>query len=159
MAAAALSPYNALMDETEMPLLEKLRALYSETAIDHILRPHNLGSFPNPDGYAACDTGDGETIKIWLRIRKDIIEEAAFQTNGCAATIACASVSTDLVKGRSVAQALSLSAQEIADALTGLPPGNFHCAELAAHAVRAALRDFLSIQQQPWKKLYRKQSF
>lgn len=156
MAACAISLYNAPMDETEMRLLERLRAIYSETTIEHVLRPHNMGSLPNPDGYAAYNTGDGETIKIWLRIRNEIIEEAAFWTNGCAATIACASMTTDLARGRSVSQALALTAPEIADALVNLPPGNFHCAELAAHALRAAARDFLSIQQQPWKKLYRK---
>ncbi len=156
LAAFLRSSYNAFMDETETPLLERLRAIYSETTIEHILHPHNTDSIPNPDGYASFNTGDGEIIKIWLRIRNDRVEEAAFWTNGCAATIACASISTDLVKEMPASQALAITGQAIADALVDLPPGNFHCAELAAGAVRAAVRDYLSIQQQPWKKLYRK---
>jgi nitrogen fixation NifU-like protein len=144
------------MDEMETPLRKKLQGLYSETTIEHILHPHNADHLSNPDGYAAFDSGCGETMKIWLRARDNFIEDAAFWTDGCAATIACGSMSTDLVKGKSLTQALAITAQDIADALIDLPQGNFHCAELAANALRAALRDLLSVQQQPWKRLYRK---
>ena len=144
------------MNETETLLRRKLQGIYSQTTIEHIIHPHNTDSIPNPDGYAAVNTPDGETIKIWLRIRKDLVEDAAFWTNGCAATIACGSMSTELVMGKTVMQALGVAARDIADALEELPAGNFHCAELAASALRAALKDHLSIQQQPWKKLYRK---
>ena len=140
----------------ETLLRKRLQGIYSETTIEHIIHPHNTGTIPNADGYADFGTGDGETIKIWLRIRNDIVEDAAFWTNGCAATIACSSMSTDIVKGKPVMPALGITAQNVADALVDLPPGNFHCAELAVNALRAALKDFLSIQQQPWKKLYRK---
>ena len=144
------------MSETENLLIEKLRGIYSETTIEHILHPHNTDRIPNPDGYAAYDSGCGETMKIWLRVRNDIVEDAGFWTDGCAATIACGSMSAELAKGKSVMEALAITAQNIADALVDLPPGNFHCAELAANALRAALKDSLSVQQQPWKKLYRK---
>jgi nitrogen fixation NifU-like protein len=144
------------MNETESHLLEQLRAVYSETTIEHILHPHNTESIPAPDGYAAFNTGDGEMIKIWLRVRNGIIENTAFWTNGCAATLACGSMCSDLARDKSVAQAMSITAQDIADALVDLPQGNFHCAELAVNALRAALRDCLAIQQEPWKKLYRK---
>ena len=95
-------------------------------------------------------------MKIWLRIRNNIVEEAGFWTNGCAATVACGSMATDLVKGKNLTQALAITAREIADALVDLPSGNFHCAELAAQTLKIALKDCLSMQQQPWKKLYRK---
>ncbi len=150
------TPYNEFMDDTENLLKEKLRGIYSDTTVEHILHPHNNDRIPNPDGYAEFDFGGGETMKIWLRVRNEIIEDAGFWTNGCAATIACGSMSTDLAKGRSVTQALAITAQDIAEALVDLPGGNFHCAELAASALRIALRDCLSVQQQPWKKLYRK---
>jgi len=144
------------MSEIENALLERLRAIYSETTIDHILRPHNTDHFPNPDGYAAYGSGDGETMKIWLRVRDNIVEAAGFFTDGCAATIACGSMATELAKGKSVTEALAITAQTIADALVDLPPGNYHCAEMAANSLRAALKDFLSVQREPWKKLYRK---
>jgi nitrogen fixation protein NifU and related proteins len=137
-------------------LLKKLRSIYSETAIEHILQPRNTEPIPNADGFADCTSGCGEIMKIWLKIQNDLIRDAAFWTNGCAATIACGSMGTDLVKGKSLTQALSITAQDIADALINLPEGNFHCAELAAGALRIALQDLLATQQQPWKKLYRK---
>ncbi len=137
-------------------LLDKLRSIYSETTIEHILQPHNTESIPNADGFAECGSGGGEILKIWLKTQGDRIRDAAFWTNGCAATVACGSMCTDLVKDRSVTQAFSITAQDIADALVNLPEGNFHCAELAANALRIALKDLLSIQQQPWKKLYRR---
>lgn len=137
-------------------LLDKLRSIYSETTIEHILRPHNTEPIPNPDGFADCNSGCGETMKVWLKVQNDLIRDSAFWTNGCAATIACGSMCTDLVKGKAVTQALSITAQDIAEALVDFPEGNFHCAELAASALRIALKDLLSIQKQPWKKLYRK---
>ncbi len=137
-------------------LLDKLRSIYSETTIEHILQPHNTENIPNADGFSECGSGGGEILKIWLKTQGDRIRDAAFWTNGCAATIACGSMGTDLVKDKSVTQALSITAQDIADALVDLPEGNFHCAELAANALRMALKDLLSTQQQPWKKLYRR---
>jgi nitrogen fixation protein NifU and related proteins len=137
-------------------LLEKLRSIYSETTIEHILQPHNTEPIPNADGFAEFDSGCGEIMKIWLTTQDDLIRDSAFWTNGCAATIACGSMGADLVRGKSVTQALSITAQDIADALVDLPEGNFHCAELAANAIRIALKDLLATRQQPWKKLYRK---
>jgi nitrogen fixation protein NifU and related proteins len=134
----------------------KLRGIYSVTTIDHIIRPHNAELFPAADGFASYGSGCGESMKICLKIREDRIENAGFWTDGCAATIACGSMATDMAKGRSVTQALSITARDIADALVDLPGGNLHCAELAAETLRRALKDTLANQQQPWKKLYRK---
>jgi nitrogen fixation protein NifU and related proteins len=156
VAASQFSPYNGSMSEIENALLERLRAIYSETTIEHILHPHNTDRFPNPDGYAAYSGGDGETMKIWLRVRDNFVEDAGFWTSGCAATIASGSMVTELAKGKSIMEALAMTAQDIADALVDLPPGNFHCAEMAANTLRVALKDCLSIQREPWKKLYRK---
>jgi nitrogen fixation protein NifU and related proteins len=142
--------------EMELDLKERLSAIYSETAIDHIVHPRNNDSLPNPDGFGVCRSDCGESMKIWLRIRNDIVNDAGFWTDGCAATIACGSMATDLVKGKTVPEALAVSARNVADALVDLPEGNFHCSELAAKAVRLALKDYLAIRQEPWKKLYRK---
>jgi len=140
----------------DIDLKKRLRKIYSETTVDHIVHPHNAESLPDADGFAACRSGCGENMKIWLRVRNNIVENAGFWTDGCAATVACGSMSTDLIKGKPVTQALALTARDIADALVELPEGNFHCAELAAHTLQIAFKDCLSIQQQPWKKLYRK---
>ncbi len=153
---ALRSFYNEFMNDTEPGLRERLRAIYSDVTVDHILHPQNAESIPNPDGFAACDSGCGEIMKIWLRVRNNTVTDAGFWTNGCAATIACGSMCTALATGKSVTQAMAITAQDIADALTDLPQGNIHCAELAAQTLRSALKDCISIQQEPWKKLYRK---
>jgi nitrogen fixation protein NifU and related proteins len=137
-------------------LIKRLRGIYSETTIDHILNPRNTDTLSNPDGFAIVQSGHNESLKIWLRTRNDVVADSAFWTNGCAATIACGSMSTELVKGKTINEALAITPEDIARALVDLPDGNLHCAELAAGALRLALMDCLSIQQQPWKKLYRK---
>jgi nitrogen fixation protein NifU and related proteins len=143
------------MNETD-ELRERLRAVYSETITDHVLHPRNNEEIPNPDGFAACRSGCNEVMKIWLRVRNEIIMDSAFWTNGCAATIACGSMATELVKDKSIREALAITAEDIAQALVNLPEGNLHCAELAAGTLRAALQNSLETQQQPWKKLYRR---
>jgi nitrogen fixation protein NifU and related proteins len=142
--------------QEESGIRERLRNIYSEVTIDHILRPRNTEDIPNADGFAVCRSGCGETMKIWLQVRNDRVQETSFWTNGCAATIACGSMCTELAKDRSIPDAFGISAETIAVALVDLPEGNLHCAELAADALRAALKDCLSVRQQPWKRLYRK---
>jgi nitrogen fixation protein NifU and related proteins len=144
------------MDEIENALREKLQGVYSANTIEHIVHPHNAAGIPNADGFALCGSGCGESMKIWLRVRGDIISDAGFWTDGCAATIACGSMATDLAIGKSATQALAITAPDIANALVDLPQGNLHCAELAADTLRSALKDLLAIQHQPWKRLYRR---
>jgi len=135
---------------------KRLREIYSETTVDHILNPRNTMQLQNADGYAACGSGCGENMKIWLQVRDNSIWSVGFWTDGCAATIACGSMATELAQEKTVAQAMKVTASDIAEALEDLPEGNLHCAELAAQALQTALRDCLVTQQQPWKKLYRK---
>lgn len=147
---------NDPLEAVQRRLLGDMRGFYSETTIDHAMRPRHVGSLPDADGYASLQSGCGEVMQVWLRLLDGHIEDATFWTDGCAATIAAGSMATDLVQQRTVAQALSLNAQEVAAALDNLPPGNFHCAQLAADTVRSATRDALEIQRDPWKKAYRK---
>lgn len=144
------------MNESEQSLMDRLRKIYSETTIDHILNPRNDRSLSNPDGFAACASGCGENMKIWIKTDNGIVMQTGFWTDGCAATIACGSMATHLIVGKSVIQSLALNARDIADALMNFPEGNHHCTELAAGALRIALMDCLAMEKQPWKKLYRK---
>ena len=137
-------------------LKRRLQEVYSATTVEHVLHPRNTEPIPNPDGFGEIQSGHHESLKIWLRVRNDIILASAFWTNGCAATIACGSMTTEIAKDKTVSEALTITAGDIAEALVDLPKGNFHCAELAAGALRLALKDCLAMQQQPWKKLYRK---
>jgi nitrogen fixation NifU-like protein len=144
------------MTDTLEEIVKRLRAIYSDTTIHHILRPHNNNEIPNADGFGASRSGCGESMKIWLQVRNNIIGDAGFWTDGCAATIACGSMATDLAMDKTIAQAMKITAGDIAEALEDLPQGNLHNAELAAETLRVALQDCLIMQQQPWKKLYRK---
>jgi nitrogen fixation protein NifU and related proteins len=153
---ASTIPGLPTMDSSEAVVREKLRQFYSDITIDHMLHPRNTERIRNPDGIAECRTADGESLKMWLTVRNKVVDEIGFSTNGCAATVASGSMATELAKGKTVPQALALTAQDVADALTDLPGGNLHCAALAARALGEALRDCLAIQQTPWKKAYRR---
>jgi nitrogen fixation NifU-like protein len=145
-----------IMANTIEEIVERLREIYSDTTIHHILRPHNNKEIRDADGFGVCSSGCGEKMKIWLKIRDNRIWDTGFWTDGCAATIACASMAAMLAEDKTVAEAMKIASRDIAEALENLPEGNLHCAELAAETLRAALRDGLVIQQQPWKKHYRK---
>ncbi|MDP2920390.1 MAG: iron-sulfur cluster assembly scaffold protein [Dehalococcoidia bacterium] len=144
------------LEEVQKRLLGDMRGFYSETTIDHAMRPRNAGSLPNPDGFATRFTRGGESLEIWLKARDNRVEDASFWTDGCAATIATGSMATELAKSKTIQDALTISARDVADALDNLPEGNFHCAELAAQTLKAALQDYLALQREPWKKAYRK---
>ncbi|HNU50635.1 MAG TPA: iron-sulfur cluster assembly scaffold protein [Verrucomicrobiota bacterium] len=118
--------------------------LYNDTVMDHFLNPRNLGDIPEADGVgevgaAAC----GDIMKVTLRIKNGRIEEARFKTFGCGSAIASSSMATELIRGRTVEEALRFSNQEVVNALGGLPPVKIHCSVLAEEAIRAALEDYL----------------
>jgi len=144
-----------MADKLEV-ILKQLHEIYSDTTIRHIIRPNNNKEITNADGYGARQSGCGENMKIWLLVRNNAIWDSGFWTDGCAATIACGSMATELAQDKTMEQAMKLTASDISEALEDLPKGNLHCAELAAETLKAALKDCLVIKQQPWKKLYRK---
>ncbi len=119
-------------------------ALYNQTVMDHFMNPRNMGDLKDADGIgevgaAAC----GDIMKISLKIKDGIIEDARFKTFGCGSAIASSSMATELIKGRSIDEAMSFSNQEVVDALGGLPPVKIHCSVLAEEALKAALEDYL----------------
>ncbi len=143
-------------DELEKQVLARMKEIYSETVIDHAMNPRNVGSISDADGFVAAKSRCGEVMKMWIRVKEAKIVEAAFWTDGCGATVACGSMATELIKGKDIAEALAVSAEDICAALGGLPEGNYHCAELAANAVKAVARDYISTKREPWRKAYRR---
>jgi nitrogen fixation NifU-like protein len=143
------------LDEVQKQLFGNLREFYSQTTTDHILHPRNAGSLNDPDGYASLHSSCNESMEIWLKVRDNRINEVGYWTDGCAATIACGSMVSELAKGKTINLLLNISPRDLADALDNLPEGNFHCAELAVSTLKAAVRDFLAIKKEPWKKAYR----
>lgn len=135
-----------------------LRQVYTEKVIDHAMNPRNVGSLPEADGYASVTGPCGDTMQIWLRLEGERIREATFWTDGCGTTIAAGSMVTELATGKTLAEALRIGQEEVLEALGGLPDESKHCALLAANTLKEAIRDYLAVAKDPWKKVYRKNS-
>jgi nitrogen fixation NifU-like protein len=119
------------------------------------VNPPLLGDIPVPDGYAHV-TGDcGDSMEVFLTIRERRIRKARFDTLGCGFTLACGSMAMEMAEGRTVPEAMRISATGIAQALGGLPDTHAHCAELAVETLKKAIQDHLFRGKEPWKKLYR----
>ena len=129
---------------------------FSATVIDHANNPRNMHDMQNPDGLAIQTGICGDTLGIWLRVRDDIIKDISFVTDGCGTSIASGSMVTELAKGKSVAEGMEISEDDVLDALGGLPEDSEHCAVMASSTLKAAIRDYLAMKQEPWKKNYRK---
>jgi len=146
----------ALPEELEELIRQELSKLYSETVIEHSLHPRNVGQLDDADGFARVTGPCGDTMEIWLRVRNGTISQASFMTDGCGTTIASGSMVTELVRGKSIIEAQRISQQDILDALGGLPEESQHCALLAANTLREAIRDYLMVKREPWRKAYRR---
>lgn len=133
----------SVFDELERQVMAEMRKVYSEKAIDHAMRPRNVGRIRDADGFASVTGPCGDTMEIFLRVRGGRVMDAAFWTDGCGTTIACGSVVTELVKGKDVAEALTIDSERILSVLEGLPDSDVHCAVLASNTLRAAIRYYL----------------
>lgn len=142
--------------ELQDQIMEKTRKQYSETVINHWQNPRNFRKIDNPDGHAKVKGPCGDTMEMFIKMKDEKISECGFQTDGCATTIVCGSLATELALNKSFTQALGLiSADFILKQLGGLPEPDVHCAQLAAETIRGALTDCLSQKRSPWKKYYR----
>ena len=117
--------------------------MYSEKVMDHFENPRNVGKLADAnargeDGNAVC----GDRMKIYMKIENGIIEDVSFKTFGCGAAIATSSMATELVKGKTIEEALKLTNKAVMEALDGLPPAKVHCSVLAEEAIHAALKDY-----------------
>lgn len=120
----------------------------------HALTPANLGTLPQPDGYANPSGTCGDSIELYLRVQDEVITDARFLTDGCLHTVACGSAVTSLIKGHPISRALRVGADEVEAELGGLEKPHRHCAVLAAVTLKAALRDYYKKKQAPWKAVY-----
>ncbi|HAQ40918.1 MAG TPA: Fe-S cluster assembly scaffold protein NifU [Clostridiales bacterium] len=117
--------------------------MYTETVMDHFKNPRNVGSIENADGVGQVGNPKcGDIMKIYLKIKDDIIEDVKFETFGCGSAIASSSMATELIKGKSINDAVELSNKAVIEALGGLPPVKIHCSVLAEQAVKSALYDY-----------------
>ena len=124
--------------------------MYSEKVMDHFSNPRNVGEIENADavgevGNATC----GDIMRMYLKINEnEVIEDVKFKTFGCGAAIATSSMATELIKGKTVEEALKLTNKAVIEALDGLPPQKIHCSVLAEDAIKAAVDDFRKKQAQ-----------
>ena len=116
---------------------------YSQKVMDHFMNPRNVGSIENADGVGRVGNPVcGDLMEMSVKIQDNVIDDIKFRTFGCGAAIATSSMATELIKGRTIEDALEITNQAIAEALDGLPPIKMHCSVLAAEAVRASLADY-----------------
>ncbi|MEK7850831.1 MAG: Fe-S cluster assembly scaffold protein NifU [Deltaproteobacteria bacterium] len=117
--------------------------MYSEKVMDHFRNPRNMGEMENPDGIGKVGNPMcGDIMELYIRVQNDIITDVKFMTFGCGAAIATSSMVTELVKGKSLEEALKISNATVAEALDGLPPVKMHCSVLAEDALKAAVEDY-----------------
>lgn len=117
--------------------------MYSEKVIDHFTNPRNVGELDSPDGVGQVGNPKcGDIMKISLDIEGDIIKDIKFKTFGCGAAVATSSMVTEMVKGKTIEEAMKVTNSAVAEALGGLPETKMHCSNLAADAVHAAIKDY-----------------
>ena len=127
-------------------------ALYSEKVMDHFRNPRNVGSMENPSGVGEVgNVKCGDIMRIYLKIENDIIVDVKFETFGCGSAIASSSMATELIKGKPVSEALTLTNQAVVEALDGLPAQKVHCSVLAEEAIKKALEDYYRRRGMPYE--------
>ncbi len=118
-------------------------ALYTDTVMDHFMHPRNVGSIENADGVGEVGNAKcGDIMKIYLKIDDNRITDVKFETFGCGSAIASSSMATEMIKGKTIDEALALTNKEVVDALGGLPVHKLHCSVLAEEAVKSAIQDY-----------------
>ncbi len=123
--------------------------MYSEKVMDHFMNPRNVGEIENADGVGEVGNARcGDIMKVSLKIENDIIVDVKFKTFGCGAAIATSSMATELIKGKTIDEALAITNKTVADALDGLPPVKMHCSVLAEEAIKAAIEDYKKKQKE-----------
>ena len=118
-------------------------ALYSEKVMDHFENPRNVGKMPDADGIGEVGNAKcGDIMRMYIKVRDDVITDVKFNTFGCGSAIASSSMATEMIKGKPVSEALELSNKAVIEALDGLPAQKIHCSVLAEQAIKAALSDY-----------------
>ena len=117
--------------------------MYSEKVMDHFSNPRNVGEIENASGTGTVGNAKcGDIMKMDIKVENGIIVDVKFKTFGCGAAIATSSMATEMVKGKSIDEALQLTNKAVAEALDGLPPVKMHCSMLAEQAIHAAIEDY-----------------
>ena len=118
-------------------------ALYSDIVMDHFMHPRNVGEIENPDGVGQVGNAKcGDIMKMYLKIRDNVIQDVKFETFGCGSAIASSSMATEMIKGKTIDEALAVPNRQVVDALGGLPAHKLHCSVLAEESIKSAIKDY-----------------
>ncbi len=121
--------------------------VYSKQVMDHFSNPRNVGEVENADGVGEVGNAKcGDIMKMSIKVENGVIEDVKFKTFGCGAAIATSSIATEMIRGKSIADALKLTNKAVVEALEGLPPAKIHCSVLAEQAIKAAISDYYTRQ-------------
>ena len=126
-------------------------ALYTETVMDHFTHPRNVGEIPDANGVGEVGNAKcGDIMKMYLKIKDDRIEDVKFETFGCGSAIASSSMATELIKGKTIEEALAVTNKQVVDALGGLPAYKLHCSVLAEESIKAAVKNYYDRNNIPY---------
>ena len=119
--------------------------MYSDKVIEHFQSPRNVGEIQDPDGTGKAGSEVcGDMMEVYIKVSEGRLEDVKYKTFGCGAAVASGSMGTEMVKGKTIEEAMLITDQQVADALDGLPEEKMHCSNLAAEGIRAAIEDYLS---------------
>jgi len=146
-----------LAEKLENSVLEDAREVFSETVIEYAYNPRNVGELSDADGVGKITGTCGDTVQIQIRVEDDRIVESRFLTDGCGTSIACGSMLTEMIEGKTIEGALAITSDNLLRSLDGLPEENVHCTVLAVDTLHAAIDDYARILEQPDKLMRDKQ--
>ena len=121
--------------------------MYSDKVLEHFTNPRNVGELSDANGVGQVGNSKcGDIMKIYMKIEDDVVSDIRFKTFGCGAAVATSSMATEMVKGKSIREALNLTNKAVAEALDGLPSVKMHCSVLAEQGIKAAIKDYYERQ-------------
>ena len=131
-----------LAERLETQVLEDAREVFSETVIEYAYNPRNIGKISDADGVGKIIGTCGDTMQISIRVENGRIKESRFLTDGCGASIACGSMLTEMITGKTIGAALMINSDDLLRSLDGLPDEHVHCSVLAVNTLREAIQDY-----------------
>ena len=118
-------------------------ALYTDTVMDHFMNPRNVGEIPDADGIGEVGNAKcGDIMKMYIKVKDDVITDVKFNTFGCGSAIASSSMATEMIKGKTIDEALAVTNKQVVEALGGLPAHKLHCSVLAEESIKSAVKDY-----------------
>ncbi|WP_448590273.1 Fe-S cluster assembly scaffold protein NifU [Thermodesulfobium sp.] len=128
--------------------------MYSEKVMDHFRNPRNVGVIPDADGIGEVGNPRcGDIMKVYIKVKNNVIEDVKYETYGCASAIASSSIASELIKGKTLEEAWKITNKAVAEALDGLPPMKMHCSVLAEEAIHKAINNYRKANNlEPWKE-------